>query len=153
MKSRALLFLDFDGVLHPASAYQTHAFSHAPALARCVAPYDCEIVISSSWRFSYTLDELRSLLPRELAMRVTGATGPAHVGSQARYIEICKYLQKRMLQTDAWRALDDAAWEFPHGLRNLVSCDPNVGLAERQLLELEQWFISARDRPGSTSRI
>lgn len=137
---RPLLFLDFDGVLHPASAYQTRAFCHAPTLAQCLAPYDCDIVISSSWRFSHSLDEIRSLLPRELALRVTGVTGPAYVGRHARYVEILRYLSGSRLPNGSWRALDDARWEFPTGLQNLIVCDPNAGLAARELRALERWL-------------
>ncbi len=147
-----ILFLDFDGVLHPASAYQTRAFCHAPALAECLQPYACDLVISSSWRFNYSLDELRNLLPSALAHRVIGMTGPAHIGRYARHHEILAFLQgSGDFPTGSWRAMDDAKWEFPAGLRNLVSCDPNTGLAATQLQDLKKWLGRPQDIPKRTT--
>lgn len=139
-----ILFLDFDGVLHPASAYQTQAFCHALTLAECLQPYTCDIVISSSWRFNYSLPELRDLLPATLAARVIGTTGEAYIGQHARQHEIGEFLKRSGAPSDrSWRALDDAAWEFPPGLRNLIPCDSNTGLQKIQLAELERWLIQS----------
>lgn len=138
---KRILFLDFDGVLHPASAYQTTPFIHAQALADCLQPHDCEIVISSSWRFQYTLLELRELLPHELARRVSGVTGPVHIGSMARYQEIQNHLLRRTDRDDvSWRALDDSSWEFPARQPELILCNPNQGIGSNQLRELSQWL-------------
>lgn len=134
----AILFLDFDGVLHPASAYQTRAFCHAPALAECLRPYSCEVVISSSWRFNYSLDEMLHLLPSALAQRVIGTTGPAHVGRYSRYQEIHAFLKDTGGIT--WRVLDDATWEFPTDFHGLIACDPNIGLQEKQLQQINRWL-------------
>jgi hypothetical protein len=139
---KKILFLDFDGVLHPASAYQTAAFSCAPALAQCLRPYDCDIVISSSWRFNYSRLELMHFLPDELAQRVTGMTGPTQGGKLARYQEIRSYLLRKLqLATYSWRALDDSKWEFPMDLPELIACNPNTGLQDQQLDALERWLM------------
>ncbi len=139
--SAPILFLDFDGVLHPASAYQTNAFCCAPALADCLRPYPCDVVISSSWRFSYGLAELLDMLPSSLVQRVIGTTGPAHVGRYSRYQEIQKFLQDiKGLPEKSWRALDDATWEFPPAFTNLIACDANIGLQEKQLQQINRWL-------------
>lgn len=127
-------------MLHPASAYETSPFVHAPALAERIRPYNCEIVISSSWRFQYNMRELQKLLPDELAKRVTGVTGLAHIGSLARFHEIQNYLNRSAGTAISWRALDDSNWEFPPRQAELILCNPNLGVGEYQLRELEEWL-------------
>lgn len=143
-----LLFLDFDGVLHPASAYATSPFMHAQALAECLRPHECQIVISSSWRFQYSLNELLDMLPQTLAARVTGITGPAHIGALARYREIENYLNLHTRQKArlSWRALDDSNWEFPPRLPELILCNPNEGVTSTQLRDLTTWLAPSRPK-------
>jgi hypothetical protein len=45
-----LLFLDFDGVLHPASAGREALFSRTSMLEAVLPDDRCRIVMSSSWR-------------------------------------------------------------------------------------------------------
>ena len=74
MKSK-YLFLDFDGVLHPdrysLSNYDpdrvfrsNEVFSQAPVLAGLITEFPCQIIISSSWRFTYNLEEMKEKLDR-----------------------------------------------------------------------------------------
>ena len=55
-----------------------------PALAGST----CQLIISSSWRFHYPLEELRQMLLDGLAHRVVGRTGPALAVKHARYQEL-----------------------------------------------------------------
>jgi hypothetical protein len=49
-----ILFLDFDGVMHPASYSKARqSFCYAPWLEAVVAKHPLRIVVSSSWRFHY----------------------------------------------------------------------------------------------------
>ena len=134
-----LLFLDFDGVLHPASAHQSAPFSRAPLLVEALAEQDVGIVVSSSWRFGYAFDELRCFLPEGLAERVIGTTGGAYIGEHARYHEILGWLRDRGIWPD-WRALDDAAFEFPESCPELIHCDPNVGLDGDGVSRIVRWL-------------
>lgn len=80
-----ILFLDFDGVLHPTwqpspregywLPYNGPMFASAHALAEILRPYrdQIDIVISSTWGASRSLDALKALLPAEVAERVTDA--------------------------------------------------------------------------------
>jgi len=136
-----VLYLDFDGVLHPASAYATTPFVHAEDLAAYISPFECDIVISSSWRFQYSVSKLCARLPRELERRIVGTTGDAYVGPFARFEEIRKHLQDTYCQEPvSWRSLDDSAWEFPVGLSQLILCNPTTGLKASQLYELKRWL-------------
>jgi hypothetical protein len=137
---KKVLFLDFDGVLHPASGDSVPEFSKADALASAMQGYACEIVISSTWRFHYGLDQLKDFLPAGLAERVIGTTGEDPRSHFSRHDSILAWLA----QSDAvdWRALDDANAEFRE-TSHLIACSPEVGLEDAQVLELRKWLESA----------
>lgn len=134
-----LLFLDFDGVLHPASAHQSAPFSRAPLLVEALAERDVAIVLSSSWRFGYEYPKLLAFLPAALSRRVVGMTGEPQFGEHGRYQEILHWLRGRGAGRD-WRALDDAAFEFPERCPELILCDPNVGIDQVAVRELHRWL-------------
>jgi hypothetical protein len=48
---------------------------------------DCQIIISSSWRFHHPFKHLLGLFPAPLRGQVTGVTGDAYVG---RWPDIAK---------------------------------------------------------------
>ena len=99
--STSTLFLDFDGVLHSMSGYHDQPFCRLPLLEEVLVNADVDIVISSSWRFQYSLDELKGKLG-QLGSKVVGATGEAHVGPYPRFNEIFKYAE--IHQISNWRA-------------------------------------------------
>jgi hypothetical protein len=150
MKSK-YLFLDFDGVLHPdrysLSNYDpdrvfrsNEVFSQAPVLAGLITEFPCQIIISSSWRFTYNLEEMKEKLPKAIAKNVVGMTGDAYIGPYPRYNEIQEYLISRNKSLYGWRALDDSKMEFPNGCTDLILCDPNTGIASKQIQELKKWL-------------
>jgi hypothetical protein len=145
------LFLDFDGVLHPDRYSLTNydpdrvfknneIFSQAPILAGLLTEFPCQIVISSSWRFTHSLEEMKAKLPKAIAKTVVGMTGDAYVGPHPRYNEIKEYLTSRNKSLFAWRALDDSKLEFPNGCTDLILCDPNTGITTKQIQELKKWL-------------
>ncbi|NDB61111.1 hypothetical protein EB001_22125 [bacterium] len=145
------LFLDFDGVLHPdrysLSNYDpdrvfrnNEIFSQAPILAALLTEYPCQVIISSSWRFTHSLDEMKDKLPKGIAKNVVGVTGDAYIGPHPRYNEIKEYLINHNKSFFSWRALDDAKLEFPNGCTDLILCDPNTGIATKQIQELKKWL-------------
>ncbi|WP_342133673.1 HAD domain-containing protein, partial [Hydrogenophaga sp. OTU3427] len=70
-----ILFLDFDGVLHPEFSHESRHFCCLPVLEQVVRQLqDCEVVISSTWRLDFPLDRLREKFSSDLAARVVGAT-------------------------------------------------------------------------------
>ena len=102
--------------------------------------FPCQIVISSSWRFSYNLDEMKDKLPKAISKNVIGVTGDAYIGPYPRFNEIKEYLLSRNKSLYGWRALDDSKIEFPNGCTDLILCDPNTGLASKQIKELKKWL-------------
>jgi len=143
-----LLFLDFDGVLHPNLCREDVHFCRMPLLTALFDSVgnDLRVVISSSWRHHHTYDELLALLPDSVAQRFIGATGTAFIGKHARYQEIQAFLSDYRGWTD-WRTLDDSAWEFPEHCPELIRCDGAIGLTEREIERVSKWVVSTRFIP------
>jgi hypothetical protein len=138
---KKILFLDFDGVLHPTSAHAENLFNRASLLNSIIASSHCSIVLSTSWRFTHSLSDLCSLLPKQIASQVIDVTGPAHIGEHARYREILNYLTRFKNQPYDWRALDDSFWEFPIECAELIQCNPNTGLTNKEITTLNNWLV------------
>jgi hypothetical protein len=134
-----VLFLDFDGVLHPGSGLGDTRLMHAEALDTALDGLSVQVVISSSWRFHLSMQEILQELPTGLAQRVAVATGPAHIGRWARFQEIKAWLDRHAPSVD-WRALDDAVFEFPKPCPQLIACHPQEGFGPRQAQELARWL-------------
>ena len=104
-----VLFLDFDGVLHPGPDAQPHEiapFAWLPALAHLLSQHpEVGVVVHSNWRLGHDADELRALLG-PLGERFLGATGPGE-----RYASILDWL--RAHEAVDCCILDDDAREFP----------------------------------------
>jgi hypothetical protein len=115
-----ILFVDFDGVLHPTSASEEERFSSAHLLEAVWPAAGCDIVISSSWRNFYPFTALVAHFPPTLRNSVIGITGRQYIGPWARYQEIKAYLASYRPLAE-WRALDDAWNEFPERVSCRVS--------------------------------
>lgn len=137
---KKILFLDFDGVLHPTSARNPSLFNRTSLLIPVITNAHCSIVLSTSWRFTHSLDELCCLLPKQIAPKVIDVTGPPHIGKHARYQEILNYLTRFKNQLHDWRALDDSFWEFPTECAELIQCNPNTGLTSKEITTLQNWI-------------
>lgn len=146
-----VLFLDFDGVLHPLwtpapfndwqlevtfgpTPYAGPFFLHASALDSVLSPFleHMEIVVSSTWGKDRTLEELRRLLPASIAARVVDAVHhhlPPTTETRSRLEEISWYLQNiRPHQGSLWLALDDDDSGWPEAMRlQLVHCERDLG--------------------------
>ena len=146
-----LLFLDFDGVLHThfeidevtgnAITYHDPNFVHVPLLVELLWSHltYIEVVVSSTWGRKRSLDELRALLPAELAGRVVDAVhhrlprlehfnaGDNHLDSC--WAEIARYLERtRPDISDRWLAIDDDDYGWPSAQRhNLAHCNRDLG--------------------------
>ena len=149
-----ILFLDFDGVLHPDAVYLERGrpvlrsegalFMWAGHLVEALASNpDVRIVLSTSWARALRFTRARDRLPAELRARVIGATWHSSMATDAehrplgretwwdtstRYQQIRRYVDRAGL-TD-WIAVDD----HPEGWADtdfdrLVATDSNLGLS------------------------
>jgi hypothetical protein len=143
---KKILFLDFDGVLHGEQEAGAE-FCRLPILERYLSQMpDVEIVVSSSWRESRSLEELKALFPDVLRDRIIGVT-PVHergFDQAGRQREIEAYLESAALHHNEvkWIALDDHAYFFDSRCNNLVLVDPNYGFGDAEGRALLVWYAS-----------
>lgn len=126
-----LIFLDFDGVLHPADAsHDSERFRPEKiALVNKIAAYvDARIVLSTAWRMEGEFEKYN----RWFHNRIIGAT-PVHdldlTLKHPRYREVLAYLREQNLQQVPWVAIDDKASHFPPHSPAFIT-DGRKGLTE-----------------------
>ncbi|WP_373991421.1 HAD domain-containing protein [Duganella sp. BuS-21] len=134
-----LLFLDVDGVLHPDINYNKDMlFSKLPMLEDVLrARPGVEIVISSTWRSTRTLQELKLIFSPDIAPRIIGTTphwrefqDEATLGTYVRQAEIEQWLRTAERAWELWVALDDQPHLFRPFCPNLLLTNPATGLNE-----------------------
>lgn len=134
-----ILFLDVDGVLHPAvCAVDAELLCRRPLLETVLR--ECpqvEIVVSSTWRENRTLAELQAIFSPDVGARIVGVTplwqdvqDETSMGTYVRQAEIEAWLRQAGRTWEPWVALDDQPWLFKPFLPNLVRSDPATGLTE-----------------------
>ena len=146
-----ILFLDFDGVLHPEHMGEPTPsdviFCHLPRFEAVMRDFSAvKIVISSMWRYDFSLDELKARFSPDIAMRIIGTTRLADRTNDTylparREKEILAWLVDSGNETSPWLALDDAAWQFDLHLTKLVRCTWYIGLDEAAELRLREALI------------
>jgi hypothetical protein len=139
-----VIFLDIDGVVATNKSYGTHrvmeeltwGVSDVPFDEVCVKSLnkitdytDAKIVISSSWRGSYKLDELKVMLAREgITGDIIGVT-PESGYSIARAEEIKMWLREHASAIESFVVLDDQPADirrkFPN---NFIQTSMQMGL-------------------------
>lgn len=136
-----ILFLDFDGVLHPDECEAKMFFCHMEkfsALIRDMQPH-VAIVISSLWRTKYPLKALRKIFPIDIRDSIIDVTPVSRTKKAKRCEEIKAYLNKSNLENVHYAILDDHP-EWFRDLRGIITCDPKIGLQDAQCYKLKQWF-------------
>jgi hypothetical protein len=109
-----------------------------PQLVNAIGSANVKIVISSSWRFQFTYEEIVSLFPQDIRDRLNGMTGDAFIGRHARWHEIQTFVRSRGMRN--WRALDDSRFEFPNPCSELIGCEGSRGLEQSQVTEIQRWL-------------
>lgn len=133
-----IIFLDFDGVLHPEPyARPELLLRELPRLERVLRHFpQAQIVVSSTWRNTRTLGELQDLFSPDVARQVIGVT-PAWrdldqvVYSYQRQAEVEAWLRANRSPWDRFVVLDDRAWLFSPFYAPLLKCNPLTGMDDR----------------------
>ena len=143
-----VIFLAFDGVLHPVSAVSR--FVPAPPLKREVqrawlfrwawildelldAHPDVGIVVHSNWRLLATDEELQSFMG-PLARRFKGSTPRI-----ARWNSIALVAEQNRLHD--FRILDALPQAFPANLAELITCDSEMGVLDYDVRrQISHWL-------------
>ncbi len=120
-----IIFLDFDGVLHPNAVYAIpnqplqlkaygELFMHAPILEEALAPYpEVKIVLSTSWVRALGYNRTLKKMPAKLKEQVIGATwhkqmrhgGQDPFNHMSRYEQIAWHVRRNGVKR--WLAIDD----------------------------------------------
>ena len=148
-----IVFLDFDGVLHPEYTDNTaDLFSRLPLVEDVLREFPrAEIVISSAWRLNWrdpsvaTL-ELRKHFSEDIAPRVMGVTpnyihldrknAPDGLYLYQRQWECVMWLRAHRPAGTPWVALDDRAYWFRPFCENLMAFDRDVAFTPDRQAEL-----------------
>ena len=153
--SKTILYLDYDGVLHPEPVYRhpkggmffgvEHAghylFEYADVLVDALAPYpEVAIVLSTSWVRVLSYSQAKAYLPEALRSRVIGATFHSAMNkfefdAMSRGAQVLADATRRSATN--WVALDDDddGWggaASPH----LVLTERTSGLSEPQTFKV-----------------
>jgi hypothetical protein len=136
-----VLFLDFDGVLHPAGGEPGTVlpFEWLPLLEQLLAPWpDVRLAVHSTWRYLYKSEEFPELLG-PLGSRFIGA---APRGPRAE--SVLWFLQLNPV-IDDYLVLDDAPGEFPSDFPgNLVLCEPLTGISAPEVQSrIKAWLAGS----------
>lgn len=137
-----ILFLDFDGALHPRPTIgrsgETDLFRSLHLLEDVLRQVpDVEVVISSSWREQHHLDELREHFGEDLRERIVGTTplpgedidfAPSGLVDYPRHTECVAWLSRWRPAGVPWLTIDDMAEEFAPRCQQLLLIDGDVGL-------------------------
>lgn len=149
-----ILFLDFDGVLHPDEVYlvrgrpmlrdEGHLFMWAPLLEDALSPFpDVQIVLSTSWVQKLNFRRASNFLPEALRRRIIGATWHSKMAEEidyshwwnaaTRHQQIRRYVNRAELTN--WIAIDDDGEGWSTGDANkLILTDSQKGLSDAKLL-------------------
>lgn len=152
-----VIFLDYDGVLHPVSALarfamrmsrddairQGRLFRWTWVLEEILHETDVRIVVHSSWRCLLSTAEMLEYLG-PLAVRYSGATN----AEMLRWEGIQRTVNQLGLGDEQWLVLDDHASQFPDPPpRQLVLCNPENGIWDQQVRERVRAWVT-----GNTAR-
>ena len=157
-----ILFLDFDGVLHPDPCRDpARLFEQAPRLAEALAPFaDCAVVLSTAWRTHYDAAQLTQQLPPALAAKVVGATRNFHeIGCAPALVPYrrqaeCQHWIDTQRPGADWIALDDRPSGFQPWCERLIATRSDTGLDTLALNRLRFALMRAAlaNAPGGLAR-
>lgn len=150
-----ILFLDFDGVLHPEFSPPSEYFCclpHFEAVLRRVP--DCEIVIASTWRVNHPLSDLQKPFAPDIAARIIGATPllseiedvSDSLLAYEREAECHAWLRANERAHLLWLALDDRAWLYRPFSHNVYLVDGSKGIQATDVEPLAQRLLGANRR-------
>lgn len=156
-----VIFLDFDGVLHPVGScvwdadkqqmQAQGAFRWWPILHDLLlqSPVPVELVVHSTWRLMWETDEeLLALLPPAMRPYVRGVTDRSCMGREASIVHYVAHNR-----VDNFVVVDDEPAAFAPDYAPLIACSSATGLSMTSVLHaLEErllgWSPEYKDGPG-----
>jgi len=145
-----ILFLDFDGVLHPISGSNPFQPACVFELETVIHHFpSLEIVVTLSWREEKSMEELIALVGPVIGKRIIGTTPIMDDPflHHTRYHEVMAYLACLPEQDRVWVAIDDEVGNYPPEMPVLI-VDRHTGLTnqdrERLMILLQDQENTAR---------
>lgn len=137
-----ILFLDFDGVLHPVNGNEG-VFCRLPLLWEILdAIPNAAVVFSTSWREKYSIEEMiefvtggeeaSPLRPRFIGRNPVSAHRPDRCLPFQRERECRLWLNQNGYFGARWMAIDDTSEEFS-ATGNVYSVDSTTGLTSKDV--------------------
>lgn len=118
-----ILFLDFDGVLHPEGVGAELEFCHLDNFEQVMREFSqVQIVVSSSWRLGESIEDLRSHFSIDIQDRIVGITQrlPEFDSMRGPRQRECEAWVSEHRPQARWLALDDRAQYFDARCQHLV---------------------------------
>lgn len=134
-----LLFLDFDGVLHP-DVFHAREFCYLPLLENWLRRHpNVGVVLTTSWREERDFERLCAPFSPDLRSRILACAPVLSEGraDEGRWLEIRQFFEDNALDGMPFLILDDEARLFPEGLTELYLTDSS-GLTEIDIRRLDQ---------------
>lgn len=133
-----ILFLDFDGVLHPMQCGAAGLFKQSSKIRELLVKYAClRLVVHSSWRFPYSEDEIWDFLEMEDSLRHR-YLGVTPLSEQNRWESIRAWLKVHSYKGN-YVILDDMFNSFDlEGQWHLISPPYDEGMRDQDWKELER---------------
>ncbi len=145
MKSNCefILFLDFDGVLHPLEYERQEVFSKSEYLKQFLECYqNMAVVVSSGWRRWYSLEQIKQMVPAWLAKRIKGVL-PV-IDEHPRRLDVPEELWCYPKQAEGY------LWSLDQGLEECfengrwVALDKNMSAYEENAIGMHVVFPNER---------
>jgi hypothetical protein len=150
-----IVFLDFDGVVHPENvSSQAPLLCRLPLLEEVLREFPrVEIVISSSWRLRWrdpeiAAQEMRKHFSADIASRVIGVTpnhldlnwraAPDGLSLYSRHWECETWLRANRPPGAPWLAMDDRAYLFWPFCKHLMVVNRATGFSLDNAQELRE---------------
>lgn len=162
-----ILFLDFDGVLHPEPAPTRHYLCRMPLLEEILMDYPkVEIVISSAWRLDWTEESMQiagmkehfSLLLRDRVVGVTpdhrqtsARQAPEGLADYLREWECMDWLRMHRPAGTPYLMLDDRPWLFRPNNPHLMVVDCDDGFLPDNEAEFRSCLVCMEERANDDS--
>lgn len=136
------IFLDFDGVLRRNSSnpsrFEADCLANFEEAVRTIE--GVSIVISSTWRLGYTLNEIRRMFSPDISSRIAGKTADSDSNEKHyRYGEVLAWLRKKAKGDEKWIVIDDDLDHFPAYCPQLIT-DPEKGFTKEDAKRLKLLF-------------
>lgn len=134
-----ILFLDFDGVLHPRTS---GTFRHAPLIEALLRRHpSLAVVVSSSWKLQMPLSELREWFAKDVQNQIVGVTPDLAPCAGFRQTEIEQWLRSN--PSKFFLALDDERSLFGHNVSWVHWTDNTTGLTTQDIETVEKHLVAA----------